>query len=581
MAEKYICSTEPEAYDYIDINVPCQGACPAFTNIPGYIRNLFEERYGDSYEINHQANILPGVLGRICSRPCEEVCRHGEAELGHPVDICHIKRAAADYRKKGPLSHAALKVTTDRSVAIVGSGPAALAAAHDLALIGIPVTIFEALPEPGGMLRFGIPAFRLPRHVLNEEIDEILGLGITLKTGIKIGADVTVEKLLDDFDAALIASGCYISNRLNVPGENLSGVYSGLEMMMDFNSDKITAVGDRVLVIGAGFTAFDCARAAIRMGAEDVTICLRRTEESLAVTEDEILETKMEGVKINALMLSRRFLGDRHVEGVEFVRTRPGDRRSDGKEEISPIEGSEFIIPADSVIVATGQGQEPIPSSGKTNEQGVLNTDKESGVTSVPGLYITGDYLTGPSTVIEAVAQGRESAENISRYLMGRGFHEKVVRMKEARITDRQRSWDFIPRQELPTLMPVEDRFKKRDLEVETGYSLEQAREESKRCYLCYLHYEIDISRCIYCRYCIDVAPRDCIKLVNEIKTNEARAITGFVETSAWKDVNAIVIDNSRCIRCGECMRVCPVDCISVTRVELVEKMLKAEESHV
>ena len=153
--------------------------------------------------------------------------------------------------------------------------------------------------------------------------------------------------------------------------------------------------------------------------------------------------------------------------------------------------------------------------------------------------------------------------------------------MEETQITDRERIWDFIPRQEMPTVEPVEKRFESENLEVETGYSEEQAMEESKRCYLCYLHYEIDISRCIYCRYCIDVAPRDCIKLVDEIKTNEVGAITGFSETSQWKNVNAIVIDNSRCIRCGECVRVCPVDCISVTRVELTERMLKAGEGNV
>ena len=153
--------------------------------------------------------------------------------------------------------------------------------------------------------------------------------------------------------------------------------------------------------------------------------------------------------------------------------------------------------------------------------------------------------------------------------------------MEETQISDRKRIWDFIPRQEMPTVQPVERRFDRENLEVEMGYSEEQAREESRRCYLCYLHYEIDMSRCIYCRYCIDVAPRDCIKLVNEIKTNEVGAITGFSETSKWKDVHAIVIDNSRCIRCGECVRVCPMDCISVTRVELTERMLEAGEGNV
>jgi formate dehydrogenase major subunit len=398
---------------------------------------------------------------------------------------------------------------------------------------------------------------------------------------VKIGTDMAMEDLLADYDAVLVATGCYQSLRLNIPGESLAGVHSGLEFMMDFCRGRSPVVGNRVLVLGAGFTAFDCARSALRLGAEDVTICLRRTEEDLTVTEEEILETKMEGIKINALMLSRRIIGDQKVEGVEFVRTQPRYLRPDGKREITPIDGSEFIVPADTVIVATGQGPEPIPSPGDKDERGLLKADRESYKTSVSGLYVTGDYVTGPSTVIEAISTGRWAAERIAEDILGRGFRQKVVRMEEAQITDRQRIWDYISRQDMPTVKPVEDRFKIANLEVETGYSEEQGREEAKRCYLCYLHYEIDISRCIYCRYCIDVAPRDCIKLVTEVKTNDAGAITGLVETSSWKDVNAIMIDNSRCIRCGECVRVCPVDCISVTKVELMERMLNGGGSDV
>ncbi len=577
MGENIIYSTEPEDFFYMDINVPCQGACPAYTNIPAYIRALYEKKFGDSYDINRHANIFPGVLGRVCSRPCEDKCRHGEAELGNPVDICHIKRAAADLKASNHRIDLNPLPSLGKKIAVIGSGPAGLAAANDLATIGFEVTLFEALENPGGMLRFGIPEFRLPRDILTQEINAILDLGVELKTCVRIGKDIQMEALLSGYDAVLLSTGCYISNQLNAPGEDLLNVYPGLEFMMDVCSGKAPPLGSTVLVLGAGFTAFDCARSALRLGAKDVSICLRRTEEDLRVTKDEVIETKREGVKINSLMLSRRVLGNGKVEGVEFVRTHPGEPGPDGKREITPIEGSEFVAPADAVIVATGQRPEPIQSEGEKNEDGVLIADKASFRTSVSGLYTAGDYMTGPSTVIEAVAMGRRAAEKIAEDLIGRRFREWVVRLEDTEITDRDRTWDFIPRQEMPTVQPIEARFKILNKEVETGFPIEQGEEESKRCYLCYLHYEIDLNRCIYCRYCIDVAPRDCIKLVDKINTNEVGAITGFEETTSWKDVNAIVIDNSRCIRCGECMRVCPVDCISVTRVELVERAVETE----
>ncbi|MDB4444501.1 FAD-dependent oxidoreductase [bacterium] len=578
MASNIIYSKEPEDYYYMGVNVPCQSACPALTNIPAYIRALYEEHYDQSYIINRLANILPGVLGRICSRPCEDKCRHGESELGQPVNICHIKRSAGDLMADdAPFVNPTLP-SLGKKVALIGSGPAGLAAAHDLSTVGFHVTIYEALEKPGGMLRYGIPEFRLPRQVIDAEINHILGFGIDLKTGIRVGDDVSMETLLADYDAVLVATGCYDSNRLDVPGESLSGVYYGLEFMMDVCSARAPVLGNRVLVLGAGFTAFDCVRSALRLGAKDVTLCLRRTEEDLVVTKDEIHEAKVEGVQIKSLMVSTRILGNGKVEGVEFVRTRAGNVRQTGKREVTSIAGSDFRMPADAVIVATGQRPQQFDTPGEKNDHGLLVTDRETFRTSIPGLYVAGDYVTGPSTVIEAIAMGRKAAEGIAEDLTGRTFREKVVRLQETKITDRQRAWDYVPRQEMPTVTPVEDRFTAMTREVESGYSHEQARTESKRCYLCYLHYEIDLNRCIYCRYCIDVAPRDCIKLVDEVMTNEAGAITGFVETTRWKDVNAIVIDNSRCIRCGECMRVCPVDCISVTRVELVERMHKGED---
>ena len=571
MSDKIVYSTEPEDFYYMNVNIPCQSACPADTNIPSYIRALYENNYDRSYDINRRINILPGVLGRICSRPCEDKCRHGESELGDPVNICHIKRAASDLKGASPISLTKSE-STSKKIAVIGAGPSGLAAASELALLGFSVTIYEALDNPGGMLRYGIPEFRLPRNILDNEIKDILSLGVKLKTGIKVGTDIQAGELLSNYHAVLSTTGCYRPIELKVPGEDKEGVHTGLEFMMKVCSGERPVLGDKVLVIGAGFTAFDCARTALRLGAKDVKICLRRTEQDLRVTKDEILETKKEGVKIESLLLSQEIIGNDKVEGIKFLRTRPGEVGPDGKQKIHQISGSEFTLKADSVIVATGQAPGPFEAPGDKDKNGVLTVDKETFLTTEKGLYAAGDYVTGPTTVIESIAMGRKAAHKIALDLTGTNFVEKAVRMEEAAITDRQRVWDFIPRQEMPSLSPVIKRINPENPEVETGFPEDLAHEESKRCYLCYLHYEIDMDKCIYCRYCIDNAPRDCIKLVDEVRLNEQGAITGFKETTSWKSVNAIVIDNSRCIRCGECVRVCPVDCISVTRVELIER---------
>ena len=568
-------STDPADFRYMSVNVPCQSACPALTNIPAYIRALYESKYELSYEINRMVNLFPGVLGRICSRPCELKCRHGESELGQPVNICHIKRAASDFRTAGHAYLTPRFAPIGKRVCIVGSGPAGMAAAHDLAIMGFDVLVYEACEEPGGMLRYGIPDFRLPPDILNDEIRNILRLGVSLKTSVRVGTDIKFESLLNDFDAVLVATGCYDPIKLEVPGEELYGVYPGLEFVMDIASGRKTTVGEKVIVIGAGFTAFDCSRLALRSGAKDVSICIRGFEEDLRVTSDEILEAKREGIKIRSLVVSKRVVGSEKVQGIEFLRTRPSERTPGERRKVEPIPGSEFILEADSIIVAIGQASETFNGPGAKTDKGVLLADSKTFQSSLPNLYVTGDYLTGPTTVIESIANGRRASEKIAEDLTGKKFKEWAVRIQDAQITDRERVWDFIPRTEIPTLLPVKDRLQDDGtVEVETGYSSKQAYEESKRCYLCYLHYEIDVSKCIYCRYCIDNAPRDCIKLAKQVTTDEVGAVKNIIETTKWSEVNAIVIDNSRCIRCGECVRVCPVDCISVSRVELLERPL-------
>ena len=256
------------------------------------------------------------------------------------------------------------------------------------------------------------------------------------------------------------------------------------------------------------------------------------------------------------------------------------EKRADGRRSVAPVPGSEFVLPADSVIVAVGQGAEPLDAPGETDARGVPKADAATHRSTAQGLYLAGDFMTGPSTVIESISSGRKAAEQIARDLLGRRFKEWVVSIEGASITDRERAWDYIPRVEMPKINPVSKRFNPPKGEVELGFSSEESLDESKRCYLCYLHYEIDIGRCIYCRYCIDIAPRDCIKLVDNVLTNDSGAIIGYKETKDWSKVAAVMIDNSRCIRCGACLKICPMDCISVSKVQLQEMVVPTGEQN-
>ncbi len=567
-------STHPLDIDYIRTNIPCQWACPALTNIPGYIEAIYHGDYDGAYKINRNANLFPGVLGRICSRPCEDACRHGETDLGDPVSICHLKRVAADEKSDDHLISEEMFAQTGKTVGVVGAGPSGLAVAHSLAIFGHRVVIYESLPGAGGMLQYGIPAFRLPREIISREIFNITRLGITITGNVKIGRDLSVQDLMDRHDAVVMAAGCYRSRKLAVPGEHLKGVYSGLEFMMRANRGDAPTVGNTVIVIGGGFTAMDCARSARRLGASKISICILDTEEDLIVTREEILETKREGIEFVSLVSTRQILGVDDVTGIEFARNRFGRSRGSEGREIFPIEGSEFEMPADTIISAIGQTPRrmALDYDGKTE----ITFNPETGDSSVAGLFGAGDFVRGASTVIEAVGNGRQTAVEVDRYLIGRERRRKQVVITETSDTHRKRAWDFTPKHHIPTL-PLKKRYESMDTEVETGFPTSMGQNESQRCYLCNFKYEIHIPECIYCRLCIDVCPRDCIEMVTAHNLNDGTHPDQMITSTKWREVAGIVIDNDRCIRCGECLRVCPTQCIHVGRISLVEKYINRE----
>ena len=577
-------SSDPRDIGWVRENIPCQTACPAGTNIPAYIQAIIEGQYGSSYEINREANVLPGVLGRICSRPCEDICRHGRPGNGEPVDICHLKRTASDLKAAGHRITESLYTPSGKKVAIVGAGPAGVAAAHDLSLLGHDVTIFERENKPGGMLCYGIPEFRLPREILRVELHNALRLGVELKTGLTIGngrGEIGLSGLLGNFDAVLLSTGCMAAVSLQLHGdqENDSvlttpNVEYGLDFLLGLHRAERKKVGRRVAVVGAGFTALDCARVARRLGAEEITIHLRTTEEYIPVPKDEIFETKREDVKIKGLRTPVALItnDEGSLTGVRFVQNRLGGWRANGRRHAIPIEGSEFVKPCDTLLVAIGQKSvtDYLDVKVDLDRWGNVRVD-ERGMTCIEGLFAAGDHVNGATTVIDAVGHGRMVALNIDTWLMGRVRRESVVRIEPVDGPLRERAFDFIPRQEMPTAA-LNQRCRNLDLEVETGMDDKRSLEEAKRCYLCNLKYEIDIDNCIYCRACIEVAPKNCIKLVEDVEITNDGTYGELKQTTEWNRVGAIWIDSNECIRCGACYMVCPTRCISITRNEFVTR---------
>ncbi|NOX35305.1 MAG: FAD-dependent oxidoreductase [Deltaproteobacteria bacterium] len=564
--KQIVYSTDARDFGQVAKSVPCQDACPAKTNIPGYIRTIFEKRYGRAYEINRIANIMPGVLGRICSRPCESACRHGEPDNGRSVGICHLKRSCADLKPSSHRIIEGLYASTGKKVAVVGSGPAGLAAAHDLAILGHEVVLFESMEKPGGMLMYGIPEFRLPRDLLMLEIKNILRLGIKLKTNMAIGPDISLSRLQEDYDAVALATGCVSPRKLGIPGEDFENVHNGLDFMKAVNEGKKPFAGEKVAVIGAGFTAVDCARSAVRLGGKDVSINIRKTFEYMRVDETEKYEAQLEGIKTYSLIQPSKIIGHNNkVTAVEFLRTRMEKTDRPPYRISVPIENSELVVRVDSVIAALGQ-----VSDVNIMPKELSGLDKKTNRTGIDGLFVAGDFATGSSDVISAIAGGRRCAGDIDEYLTGEKRRQKVVRLENHVTTDRPRSYDFISKVEMNTI-DMEERLFLSTNEVETGYSDSQARQEAKRCYLCNLKYEIDPLACIYCSACIDVAPKDCIKMIKNVFVNPDGTYGGYEETRDWNKVVSIAIDNTNCIRCGQCLAVCPMDCISVTKTELIE----------
>jgi NADPH-dependent glutamate synthase beta subunit-like oxidoreductase len=395
---------------------PCQEACPIHQDIPGYVALASKRKFKEALELIRKVNPLPAVCGFVCHHPCEEAClREG---VDHSVPIRLLKRFVAEYgREGGPKKR--LKKRREK-VLVIGSGPAGLTAANDLSFLGFDVTIFEALPVPGGMLAVGIPEFRLPREILRMEIDGIRGLGVEIILSRPFQFDDHGKRFREmGYHAVFLATGAHRSQRLNIPGEKLEGVFPGVEFLRDLNLGKQMELGKEVAVIGGGNVAVDVARSCLRFGAKKVTIFYRRSRKEMPAIPEEVDAAIREGVKVLFLTSPVRLIGRRgKVTGLECLRNRLVEPDRSGRRRPVPLKGSNFRVEADWVVSATGQRVDQRPLRGlETNRDGTIRVDPYTNETSMKGLFSGGDVVTGPGWVIDAIAAGKKGAESIYRYL--------------------------------------------------------------------------------------------------------------------------------------------------------------------
>jgi len=485
---------------------PCHLACPAGLNVQGYVQMVGQGKYREALQIIMEDLPLPGVLGRICPHGCEDACRR--CDVDEPVAIRDLKRLAADQFDPREIEIECLP-DRDEKVAIIGSGPAGLSAAYHLARKGVKSTVFEALPEPGGMLRVGIPEHRLPREVLDKEIEVITDLGVEIKTNKPLGPELTVDKLFKDgYKAVYLAIGAHSGIELGIPGEKASGVRQGVDFLREMNLKGKADVGKKVAIIGGGNVAIDVARSAVRLGAEEVNIIYRRTRKEMPAWEEEIRAAEDEDINITYLSAPQEVLTqDGKVTGLRCIRMELGDPDSSGRRRPVPIPGSEYDIEIDQLIPAIGQRPDLSPIEDVTgldfSRWGTIEVDPVTYATEREGVFAGGDAQTGPWVAIGAIAAGREAAESIVRYIDGQDLAEgrEPVAKEDPVYRPIPKDEPEQERARMPEL-PVKERegnFK----EVETGYDEDIGKAEAGRCLNC--------GYCSECLQCIDACMAEAV----------------------------------------------------------------------
>jgi formate dehydrogenase beta subunit len=622
--------------EWLESNFPCMQACPVHTQAGRYVSLIAQGRYEEAYRYARSPNPFASICGRVCGHPCEPACRRGQFDS--PISIRALKRFVTE--RYGPESRNPVdvfggkpNVTHPEKVAVVGSGPAGMSAAHDLALLGYAVTVFEAAAVPGGMMHLGIPEYRLPRDVLQAQIREILDLGPELKLNMRLGRDFSLGDLRSQgYKAVLMAFGLHRSRDLNLPGHELDGVVKGIDFLLNVNLGYRFEVGKHVVVIGGGNVAIDVARsamreqqklnaggalpneltssemdvamkefmdvsrAALRMGAREVQLVCLESRIEMPASEEEIEESVLEGIKLRPSLGPKQFVGENgKVTGLEVTKcisVFDENKRFNPKFE----DGTEFVIPCDTVILAIGQSSDVSflkPEDAiETTRQGTLKINPDTLMTTAPGIFAAGDIAFGPRLIINAVADGKKAAVEIDKFLQGPNWKpkEKFVQITVLDHHEMAARYDEYSRLTVPAL-PIERRTGV--AEVETGYTEQQARTEASRCLQCWINTvfegnEAEGTECILCGGCVDVCPENCLSLVplksflfteeekeRLTREKELRSVDlQHISPDELSEVEGSVMvkDETICIRCGLCAERCPAKTISMEAFEVFER---------
>jgi formate dehydrogenase beta subunit len=569
-------ATDTSKPDYYHRVVDCQWACPAHTDVPEYIRLIAQGRYTDAYLLNRESNVFPGILGRVCDRPCEPACRRTRVE-DKPVAICRLKRVAADLKGEldGQLPRAPA-VKNGKRIVCIGAGPASLTVANDLAPLGYEVTILEQLTSPGGLMRSNIPSFRLPQAVLDEEIGMILGMGIQLRLDSPV---TSLRRLLDEggYDAVFVGSGAPKGKELELPGRRDSDrIHIGISWLESVAFGHIGSIGERVLIIGVGNTAMDCCRTSLRLGANSVKVMARKPRGFFKASDWELEDAEEESVEIIVNRSPKAFVSDGgRLVGMLFEKMEY--ELDDGRIVSERVSGEE-LIPCDDVILAIGQ-ENAFPwierdiglTFDKWDRPVVDATTFQS---TRPEVFFGGDAAQGPKNIIWAVEHGHQAALSIHAYCNGKSVRERppsAVTLSSRKMGVHEWAYknDYAPLER--RLMPhvsLKERFKKLNIEVELGFSAEQAAQEAQRCLNCDVQTVFEAKLCIECDACIDICPVDCLTITPagdeaDLRTRLRAPVLEptqllYVSEPLKQTARVMVKDENLCVHCGLCAERCP-----------------------